>query len=62
MKTQAIVIDRNSIDRNSIDRRQHAREGILAQIEDITYRILRKYGIDGSIGQQSSANMAKTAA
>jgi hypothetical protein len=35
MATQAI----------SIERRQHPREGILGQLENITYTILRKYGI-----------------
>jgi hypothetical protein len=37
MATQAI----------SIERRQHTREGILGQLENITYTILRKYGIAG---------------
>lgn len=35
MKTQMTITDR----------RQHTREGVLSEIEDITYRVLRKYGI-----------------
>ena len=29
----------------SVERRQHPREGILGELENITYRVLRKYGI-----------------
>jgi len=50
MKTQAILIDR----------RQHAREGVLAEIEDVTYRALRKYGI--SPAQHCPANSAEKVA
>ena len=37
MKTQVIIMDR----------RQHRREGVLAEIENVTYTVLRKYGING---------------
>ena len=29
----------------TIDRRQHPREGIMGHLADITYGVLRKYGI-----------------
>jgi hypothetical protein len=29
----------------TIDRRQHPREGIMGHLGDITYAVLRKYGI-----------------
>jgi hypothetical protein len=32
---------------NASEPRQHPREGILAQLENITYSVLRKYGIGG---------------
>ena len=35
MKTQVIITDR----------RQRTREGVLSEIEDVTYRVLRQYGI-----------------
>ncbi len=34
-----------------MERRQHPRQGVLAEIEDLTYRVLRKYGIDGATEQ-----------
>jgi hypothetical protein len=43
MATQAI----------SIERRQHPREGILGQLENITYGILRKYGIPGEAPREA---------
>ena len=30
---------------NSVERRKHPRVGALAQVEDITYGVLRKHGI-----------------
>jgi len=39
-----------------VERRHRARTGILAELEDITYNTLRKYGIDGSTAQQSASN------
>jgi hypothetical protein len=36
----------------AIERRQHPREGILGQLEDITYTVLRKYGITGEVTQE----------
>ena len=38
MKTQQLII---------IERRQRAREGVFAEIENITYNVLRRYGING---------------
>jgi hypothetical protein len=29
----------------SVERRQHSREGILGELENITYGVLRKYGV-----------------
>jgi hypothetical protein len=43
MATQAI----------SIERRQHPRDGILGQLENITYGVLRKYGITGEAGRET---------
>jgi len=37
-----------------VERRQRLRTGILAEIENITYRVLRDHGIDGTTEQQSS--------
>lgn len=34
-----------------IERRQHIREGIVDQLEDLTYTVLRKYGITGGVYQ-----------
>ena len=44
MATQAI----------SIERRQHPREGVLGQLENITYTILRKYGIAGEATREAA--------
>jgi hypothetical protein len=33
----------------AIERRQYCREGVIGQLEDITYAALRKYGITGEI-------------
>jgi len=48
MATQAI----------SIERRQHSREGILGQLENITYGVLRKYGITGEFGRETEISGA----
>jgi hypothetical protein len=42
MKTQA----------NFSDRRERPRVGIIAQLEDITYTVLRKYGVVSGLGSQ----------
>jgi hypothetical protein len=52
MKTQVTIMER----------RQHAREGMLAEIENITYRVLRQYGVNGPTGQNRLSNMAEEAA
>ncbi|HYL12491.1 MAG TPA: hypothetical protein VEV41_05630 [Terriglobales bacterium] len=36
-----------------IERRQHPREGILGQLENITYGVLRKYGILGEARREA---------
>jgi len=45
MKTQAPIIDR----------RQYSREGVLGEIENVTYALLRKYGIPGRADHYDSA-------
>jgi hypothetical protein len=57
MKSHVIVINRTGS-----DRRRHVREGALAQIEDVTYRILRKYGINGGAEQRVLGNLAENSA
>jgi len=52
MKTQA----------TNIERRQRERTGVLAEIENITYRALRKYGIEGTTGQQIPAGTGQESA
>ena len=52
MKTQA----------TNIERRQRERTGVLAEIENITYRALREYGIDGAAAQQTPAGTAQESA
>lgn len=39
----------------SLERREHSREGVVAQLEDITYTVLRKYGITGEAKPRSEA-------
>jgi len=34
----------------SIDRRQHPREGLMGQLEDITYAVVRRYSVIGEVG------------
>jgi len=42
----------------SVERRQQAREGILGQLENITYTVLRKYGITGETFRETLMNGA----
>ena len=53
MKTQQLII---------MERRQRAREGVFAEIEDITYNVLRRYGINGPTEQHSPSSMHEKAA
>ena len=46
MATQAI----------SIERRRHSREGIIGQLENITYTVLRKYGTTGEASRETVMN------
>lgn len=45
-----------------VERRQRPRTGILAEIETITYRVLREHGIDGADTKRSSAVTAEHSA
>ena len=42
MKTQA----------NFVERRERPRLGLMAELEDITYNILRKHGVVSGVGNQ----------
>ena len=42
MKTQA----------NFVERRERFRVGVMAQLEDITYRVLRKHGVISGVDRQ----------
>jgi hypothetical protein len=42
MKTQA----------NFVERREHSRVGVMAQLEDITYRVLRKHGVGSGLDRE----------
>ncbi len=53
MKTEQVIM---------VDRRQRPREGVMAEIENITYRVLRRYGIDGPTEQHCLSNMLEKAA
>jgi len=44
------------------DRRQHLRDGILEFLGDITYGVLRKYGVDGSAQATATEVAAATTA
>jgi hypothetical protein len=35
-----------------VERRDHPRVGVMAQLEDITYGILRKHGVPGAGSQE----------
>ena len=38
----------------SIDRRQHSREGIIGQLEDITYAVVRRYSVMDEVGDHDA--------
>ena len=40
---------------NFIERRERPRVGVLAQLEDITYRTLRKHGVAPGLGHETPA-------
>jgi hypothetical protein len=44
---------------NFVERRQHPRVGVMAQLEDITYGILRKHGVVNGTGDAVTANAVK---
>jgi hypothetical protein len=48
MNTQPMII---------IDRRQRPRYGPIAEIENLTYSVLRRYGITGPTEQHSPTSM-----
>lgn len=46
-----------------VDRRQYCREGVIGQLEDITYAVLRKYGVMGEVKPvQATSSTEPTAA
>jgi hypothetical protein len=53
MKTQEMII---------ADRRQRPRDGVMAEIENLTYSVLRRYGINGPTEQHSTDNVLQKAA
>jgi hypothetical protein len=53
MKTEQVII---------MDRRQRSRQGVFAEIENITYNVLRRYGINGPTEQHSPSTMLEKAA
>jgi len=38
---------------NFVERRERPRIGVMAQLEDITYSTLRKYGVDSGLGRET---------
>ncbi len=50
MKNQPVMI---------MERRQRVREGVISEIEDLTYNVLRRYGINGPSEQNSSSGTAE---
>jgi hypothetical protein len=44
----------------SIERRRHPREGILRQLENIAYTILRKYSIAGETALEAASALSGT--
>ena len=53
MKTQQVII---------MERRQHPRQGVIAEIENLTYSLLRKHGIDDSTAQHSTSSVSEKVA
>jgi hypothetical protein len=53
MKTQQVIVT---------DRRQRPREGVMAEIENLTYSVLRRYGINGPTEQHNPNSMLEKAA
>jgi len=53
MKTQTATI---------MDRRERPREGVIAEIENLTYSVLRRYGINGPLAQHSPSQMLEKTA
>ena len=45
-----------------VERRERPRTGVIAELEDAAYRVLRKYGMDSSVGQQSSTGAPEQSA
>ncbi len=39
---------------NFVERREHPRVGVMAQLEDITYSVLRQHGVAGGLGREAS--------
>jgi hypothetical protein len=45
---------------NFVERREHPRVGVMAQLEDITYSILRKHGVVSGMGRERPATQPIT--
>lgn len=53
MKTQVMLMERRQYQRG---------QGVLTQIEDLTYSVLRKYGINGSAAELNPGTLPEKAA
>jgi hypothetical protein len=53
MKTQVTIMER---------RHRQRGDGVIAEIEDLTYNVLRKYGIDGPADELSTNSLPEKAA
>ncbi|MGA2355089.1 MAG: hypothetical protein ABSG02_11370 [Terriglobales bacterium] len=53
MKTQVTIMERRQYQRG---------QGVLAQIENLTYNVLRKYGINGSAAELNPGTLPEKAA
>lgn len=45
----------------TIDRRRHPRDGVFAEIENVTYALLRKHGINGQLDEAPARGTGKAA-
>jgi hypothetical protein len=46
----------------AIDRREHPREGVIGQLEDISYAALRRYGVIGGAKTRQVDSTSQTPA
>ena len=52
MKTQQVLI---------VDRRERPRGGVIAEIENLAYSVLRRYGVNDPTEQHGPSNVEKAA-